>query len=151
MKFDLKILDSRITEEMLKPSTPGSAGIDLCVVMHSQLSVGLYPNQCEKFRTGIAIHLNDTGYCAIVLPRSGLGSKGLILGNTVGLIDSDYQGEIILSLWNRSPDPIKILPMQRVAQLIIVPVIQPQFNIVSEFASNTERGNGGFGSTGKGQ
>lgn len=148
MKIDLKILDSRITEEMLKPKTDGSAGIDLCACTDDDEPWYIYPGQQVKVKTGIAIHLNDPGYAAMALPRSGLGSDGLILGNTIGLIDSDYQGEIILSLFNRSPDPMKIQPMQRVAQLIIVPVTQPQFNIVTEFENNTVRGSNGFGSTG---
>lgn len=148
MKIDLKILDSRITEEMLKPKTSGSAGIDLCAILNDGNSPWwIYPSQTVKVQTGIAIHLNDQGYAAIVLPRSGLGSNGLILGNTIGLIDSDYQGEIILSLWNRSSDPIKILPMQRIAQLIVVPVMVPEFNKVESFYE-TDRGSNGFGSTG---
>jgi len=147
MKIDLKILDSRITEEMLKPKTSGSAGIDLCACTDDDEPWYIYPGQTIKVKTGIAIHLNDQGYAAIALPRSGLGSNGLILGNTIGLIDSDYQGEIILSLWNRSADPIKILPMQRIAQLIVVPVMVPEFNIVESF-SETDRGSNGFGSTG---
>lgn len=145
MKVDLKILDSRIAPDMLKPKTPGSAGIDLMSCNLKDFII--YPGQCEKINTGIAIHLNDPGYAAIVIPRSGLGHQGLVLGNAVGLIDSDYQGEIILSMWNRSSEPIKIKPMDRIAQLVIVPVIQPQFNIVDSF-EQSERGANGFGSTG---
>jgi len=147
MKIDLKILDSRITEEMLKPKTAGSAGIDLFACTDDDEPWYIYPGQQVKVQTGIAIHLSDPGYAAIALPRSGLGSQGLVLGNTVGLIDSDYQGEIILSVWNRSADPIKIPPMSRIAQLIVIPVMVPEFNIVESF-SETARGSNGFGSTG---
>ena len=152
MKINAKILSDKVTPDMLQPSTPGSAGIDLMAVNlpdigGSESRCYVYPNQCIKIGTGIAIHLDNPGYAAIVLPRSGSGHKGLILGNTIGLIDSDYQGEIILSVWNRSPDAIKINQMDRIAQLIIVPVIQPAFNFVDSF-EETERGDGGFGSTG---
>lgn len=150
MKIDTKILSDKITPDMLQPKTPGSAGIDLMAVNLQSVINGssyIYPDQCVKIGTGIAIHLGDHGYAAIILPRSGLGHRGLVLGNTIGLIDSDYQGEIILSVWNRSCDPIKINSMDRIAQLIIVPVIQPQFNFVDSFV-DTERGDGGFGSTG---
>lgn len=150
MKIDTKILSDKITPDMLQPKTPGSAGIDLMAVNFVESSRDccyVYPDQCVKIGTGIAIHIGNPGYAAIVLPRSGTGSRGLILANTIGLIDSDYQGEIILSVWNRSSDPIKINSMDRIAQLIIVPVIQPQFNFVESFVE-TERGDGGFGSTG---
>lgn len=153
MKINAKILSDKITPEMLQPKTSGSAGIDLMAVkLPSIISnrVGytyVYPNQCTKIGTGIAIHLNDPGYAGMILPRSGMGTKGLILANTIGLMDSDYQGEIILSVWNRSSDPIKINTMDRIAQLIIVPVIQPVFNFVESF-EQTERGEGSFGSTG---
>ena len=144
-------MSDKITPEMLQPKTPGSAGIDLMAVNLPISAVVknlyVYPGQCTKIGTGIAIHLDDPGYAAIVLPRSGMGTKGLILGNTIGLIDSDYQGEIILSVWNRSSDPIKINAMDRIAQLIIIPVIQPEFNFVESF-EQTERGSNGFGSTG---
>ena len=152
MKINAKILSDKITPEMLLPKTPGSAGIDLMAVNFPVSSAVIknlyvYPGQCCKIGTGIAIHLDNPGYAAMVLPRSGLGTKGLILANTVGLIDSDYQGEIILSVWNRSSDPIKINTMDRIAQLIIVPVIQPVFDFVESF-EQTERGSNGFGSTG---
>ena len=151
MKINAKILSDKITPEMLLPKTPGSAGIDLMAVNLPISAVVknlyVYPGQCTKIGTGIAIHLDDPGYAAMVLPRSGMGTKGLILGNTIGLIDSDYQGEIILSVWNRSSDPIKINAMDRIAQLIIIPVIQPEFNFVESF-EQTERGSNGFGSTG---
>ena len=151
MKINAKILSDKITPEMLQPKTPGSAGIDLMAVNLPISAVVknlyVYPGQCTKIGTGIAIHLDDPGYAAMVLPRSGMGTKGLILANTIGLIDSDYQGEIILSVWNRSSDPIKINAMDRIAQLIIVPVIQPVFDFVESF-EQTERGGNGFGSTG---
>ena len=151
MKINAKILSDKITPEMLQPKTPGSAGIDLMAVNLPISAVVknlyVYPGQCTKIGTGIAIHLDDPGYAAMVLPRSGMGTKGLILANTIGLIDSDYQGEIILSVWNRSSDPIKINAMDRIAQLIIVPVIQPVFDFVESF-EQAERGGNGFGSTG---
>lgn len=150
MKINAKILNNLVTPEMLQPKTQGSAGIDLMAVnfgMESTDHIYLYPNQCLKIGTGIAIHLDNPNYAAVVLPRSGAGHKGLILGNTIGLIDSDYQGEIIMSVWNRSPDAIKINQMDRIAQLVIIPVIQPVFNFVDSF-EETERGDGGFGSTG---
>lgn len=152
-KFDLKILDGRITEEMLRPSTPGSAGIDLVSVGNyipdKRSLILIHPGRVELVRTGIAIHLNNPGYAAMILPRSGLGhKKGLILGNTIGLIDSDYQGELLISAWNRSSEAIFIREMDRIAQLIIVPVVRPEFNIVNDF-NQSERGDGGFGSTGK--
>jgi len=151
MKINAKILSDKITPEMLQPKTPGSAGIDLMAVNLPISAVVknlyVYPGQCTKIGTGIAIHLDDPGYAAMVLPRSGMGTKGLILANTIGLIDSDYQGEIILSVWNRSSDPIRINSMDRIAQLIIVPVIQPVFDFVESF-EQTERGSNGFGSTG---
>lgn len=150
MKINTKILNNLVTPDMLQPSTPGSAGIDLRSVnfsMENTDHIYLYPNQCLKIGTGIAIHLDNPGYAAVVLPRSGAGHKGLILGNTIGLIDSDYQGEIIMSVWNRSYDTILIKQMDRIAQLVIIPVMQPVFNFVESF-EETERGDGGFGSTG---
>jgi len=158
MKIDTRILSDKITPDMLQPKTPGSAGIDLMAVNFPIDDVNIdyyvwtkdffiYPNQCRKIGTGIAIHLQNPMYAAIVLPRSGLGTKGLILANTIGLIDSDYTGEIILSVWNRSSEPIRINQMDRIAQLIVIPVIQPDFNFVESF-NDSERGCGGFGSTG---
>jgi len=149
MKINAKILNDLVTPEMLQPKTPGSAGIDLMAIKLPCSTIGytkLYPGECAKIGTGIAIHLDDPGYAAMVLPRSGLGTKGLILANTIGLIDSDYQGEIILSVWNRSSEPIRINSMDRIAQLIIIPVIQPSFDFVDNFKTDNERGS--FGSTG---
>lgn len=153
MKINAKILNNLVTPDMLQPSTPGSAGIDLRAVNlpdidGSESRCYVYPNQCIKIGTGIAIHIADPGYAAMILPRSGLGHKtGLVLGNLVGLIDSDYQGELMISAWNRSHDTILIKRMDRIAQLVIIPVMQPAFNFVKSF-EETERGDGGFGSTG---
>lgn len=148
MKINAKILNDLVTSDMLQPSTPGSAGIDLMAVNLPDEFYGIiYPGQTVKIGTGIAIHINREWNAGLILPRSGTGSKGLVLANTIGLIDSDFTGEIMLSVWNRSCDPIKINAMDRIAQLIIVPVIQPVFNFVESF-EQTERGNNGFGSTG---
>ena len=147
LKVDLKILDSRLHENMPSYATNGSAGIDLRACINHALVI--QPKQCELIPSGIAMHLDDPRYAAMILPRSGLGHKhGLVLGNLVGLIDSDYQGQIFVSLWNRSQIPFTLMPMERMAQLVIVPVMQAQFNIVSDFPLS-ERGTGGFGSTGK--
>ena len=128
-------------------ATPGSAGLDLRACLDAPIT--LEPNGWQLIGTGIAIHLADRGYAALILPRSGLGHKhGIVLGNLVGLIDSDYQGELKISAWNRSETPFVLQPMERLAQLVIVPVMQAQFNIVSDFAPS-ERGGGGYGSTGR--
>lgn len=148
MKLDVKILDSRLHEQMPAYATPGSAGLDLRACLEAPLT--LAPNAWQLVPTGMAIHLADTGYAALILPRSGLGHKhGIVLGNLVGLIDSDYQGQLMVSAWNRSDVAFTIQPMERIAQLVIVPVVQAQFNIVSEFEANSTRGEGGYGSTGK--
>lgn len=144
---DVKIMDSRLQENLPSYATAGSAGIDLRACIEQ--SIVIQPKQCELIPSGIAIHLADPGYAAMILPRSGLGHKhGIVLGNLVGLIDSDYQGQIFVSLWNRSQIPFTLMPMERMAQLVIVPVMQAQFNIVEAFPLS-ERGTGGFGSTGK--
>lgn len=144
---DVKILDPRLHENMPGYSTAGSAGIDLRACIDK--STVIQPDQCELIPSGIAIHLANPGYAAMILPRSGLGHKhGIVLGNLVGLIDSDYQGQIFVSLWNRSQIPFTLTPLERMAQLVIVPVMQAQFNIVEEFPMSA-RGAGGFGSTGK--
>ena len=128
-------------------ATPGSAGLDLRACLDAPIT--LEPNGWQLIGTGIAIHLADPGYAALILPRSGLGHKhGIVLGNLVGLIDSDYQGELKISAWNRSETAFVLQPMERLAQLVIVPVMQAQFNIVSDFAPS-ERGGGGYGSTGR--
>ncbi|WP_424858992.1 MULTISPECIES: dUTP diphosphatase [unclassified Tepidimonas] len=149
MHVDLKILDDRLRELQPAYATPGSAGIDLRACLSAPLT--LAPNAWELVPTGLAIHLADPGYAALILPRSGLGHKhGLVLGNLVGLIDSDYQGQLMVSAWNRSPVPFTIAPLERIAQLVIVPVVQAQFRVVETFAEATARGEGGYGSTGRG-
>ena len=148
MKLDVKILDARLREAMPAYATPGSAGLDLRACLDAPLT--LQANAWQLVPTGMAIHLNDSAYAALILPRSGLGHKhGIVLGNLVGLIDSDYQGQLMVSAWNRSDVAFTIEPMERIAQLVIVPVVQAQFNLVDEFAAASERGEGGYGSTGK--
>ncbi len=148
MKLDVKILDPRMADQLPAYATPGSAGLDLRACIDEPLM--LLPNAWQLVPTGIAIHLADPGYAALILPRSGLGHKhGIVLGNLVGLIDSDYQGQLMVSAWNRSDIAFTIQPMERIAQLVIVPVVQAQFNVVNEFAAATARGAGGYGSTGK--
>jgi dUTP pyrophosphatase len=147
MKLDLKILDARMRDYLPAYATPGSAGLDLRACIDA--SITLEPGQTTLVPTGLAIHVGDPGYAALILPRSGLGHKhGVVLGNLVGLIDSDYQGELMISTWNRGHTTFTLNPMERLAQLVIVPVVQAQFNIVDEFPAS-ERGAGGFGSTGK--
>ena len=147
MKIDVKILDPRMTDQLPAYATPGSAGLDLRACIDEPLT--LAPNAWRLVGTGIAIYIRDPGYAAMILPRSGLGHKhGIVLGNLVGLIDSDYQGELKISAWNRSDTPFVLNPMERLAQLVIVPVVQAQFRVVTEFAP-TQRGEGGYGSTGK--
>lgn len=148
MKIDVKILDSRLIDQMPNYATPGSAGLDLRACLDDPLT--LEPNAWQLVPTGMAIYLQDPAYAALILPRSGLGHKhGIVLGNLVGLIDSDYQGELKLSVWNRSAEPFVIAPMDRLAQLVVVPVVQARFNLVPAFAPS-ERGEGGYGSTGQG-
>lgn len=146
-KVDVKILDARLHEHPPAYGTPGSAGIDLRACIEHNMVIE--PGQCELIPSGIAMHIGDPHYAAMILPRSGLGHKhGIVLGNLVGLIDSDYQGQIFVSLWNRGRHPFTLLPLERMAQLVIVPVMQMEFNIVDEFPVS-QRGTGGFGSTGK--
>ncbi len=148
MKIDVKIMDQRMATQLPAYATPGSAGLDLRACMDS--AVTLQPNAWQLIPTGIAIYLADPNYAALILPRSGLGHKhGIVLGNLVGLIDSDYQGQLMVSAWNRSDTAFTIEPMERIAQLVIVPVVQAQFNVVNDFAATSERGAGGYGSTGK--
>ena len=148
MKIDVKIIDRRIQNHLPSYATPGSAGLDLRACLDAPLT--LAPNAWQLVPTGIAIYLADPRYAALILPRSGLGHKhGIVLGNLVGLIDSDYQGQLMVSAWNRSDVTFTIDPMERIAQLMIVPVVQAEFNVVSEFPP-TVRGEGGYGSTGKG-
>ena len=146
MKIDVKILDPRMAQQLPAYATPGSAGLDLRACLDMPLK--LEPNAWQLVPTGIAIYLRDPGYAALILPRSGLGHKhGIVLGNLVGLIDSDYQGQLMVSAWNRSSVAFTIEPLERLAQLVIVPVIQAQFNVVEEFEAS-ERGENGYGSTG---
>ncbi len=147
MKVDVKILDPRVKDKMPTYATTGSAGLDLRAILDKPLT--LNPGETRLIKTGLAIHLADPGYAALILPRSGLGHKhGIVLGNLVGLIDSDYQGELMVSTWNRGQEAFTIEPMERIAQLVIVPVVQMQMNVVDDFETS-DRGAGGFGSTGK--
>ena len=148
LQVDLKILDERIREHMPVYATAGSAGLDLRACLDAPLT--LQPNAWQLVHTGMAVHLNDPGYAALLLPRSGLGHKhGIVLGNLVGLIDSDYQGQLMVSVWNRSDQPFTVEPLERIAQMVIVPVVQAQFNLVDDFAQTSTRGAGGYGSTGR--
>jgi len=148
MNIDVKILDPRMADALPAYATPGSAGLDLRACIDEP--VQLAPNAWQLIPTGIAIWIKDPGYAALILPRSGLGHKhGIVLGNLVGLIDSDYQGQLMVSCWNRSDTPFVLNPMERLAQLVVVPVVQARFRVVSDFPA-TERGAGGYGSTGKG-
>ena len=147
MIVDVKILDERLRDRLPEYATPGAAGLDLRACVDAPLI--LEPGTTHLVRTGIAIHIGDPGYAAMILPRSGLGHKhGIVLGNLVGLIDSDYQGELMVSTWNRGGTPFTLNPLERLAQLVIVPVVQARFNVVADFSAS-ERGAGGFGSTGK--
>ena len=146
--IDLKLLDPRMAEFLPQYATPGSAGLDLRACLDAALV--LEPGQAALIPTGLSIHIGDPGLAAMLLPRSGLGHKhGIVLGNLVGLIDSDYQGQLMVSAWNRSDVAFTLQPMERLAQLVVVPVVQAQFNVVNEFPPS-QRGEGGYGSTGKG-
>lgn len=145
--IDVKILDERLREQMPAYATPGSAGLDLRACIPEPLT--LEPGSTHLIPTGLAIHIADPGYAAMILPRSGMGHKhGIVLGNLVGLIDSDYQGQLMVSTWNRGSTSFVLNPMERLAQLVIVPVMQVGFNVVDDF-EQSERGASGFGSTGK--
>lgn len=146
--MEIKLIHPDVTVPIY--ATPGSAAIDLCFMDDGFVlpKRTIYPNETVKVKTGIALNMDRTDLCAMILPRSGLGSRGLILGNTTGLIDSDYQGELMVTLWNRSDDCITISKGDRIAQLVFVPIVRPQFNVVKEFSITTERGSNGFGSTG---
>ena len=147
MKIDVRFIDPRLQGNLPRYATPGSAGLDLRACLDEPLTLGA--GAWQLVPTGLAMHLCDPGYAALILPRSGLGHKhGIVLGNLVGLIDSDYQGQLMVSAWNRSDVPFTIEPMDRIAQLVIVPVVQAHFNVVAEFAAS-ERSEGGYGSTGK--
>jgi dUTP pyrophosphatase len=147
MKVDVRILDERLRDRLPGYATAGAAGLDLRACVDVPLTIE--PGATHLVRTGIAIHLADPGYAALILPRSGLGHKhGIVLGNLVGLIDSDYQGELMVSTWNRGQTAFVLSPLERLAQLVIVPVVQASFQVVEAF-DGSERGAGGFGSTGK--
>ena len=144
--IDLKVLDARMASQLPAYATPGSAGLDLRACLDAPLV--LKPGQTELIPTGLSIHIGDPGLAAMILPRSGLGHKhGIVLGNLVGLIDSDYQGPLMVSCWNRGHADFTIQPMDRIAQLVIVPVLRPSFRVVTEFGAS-DRGASGFGSTG---
>ena len=143
----VKVLDERMADQLPAYATPGSAGLDLRACLAAPLV--LEPGQTQLIPTGLAIHIGDPGLAAVILPRSGLGDKhGIVLGNLVGLIDSDYQGPLMVSCWNRGTSAFTVQPMERIAQLVIVPVLQAAFRRVDEFDAS-DRGEGGFGSTGK--
>ena len=145
--LDVKVLDPRIRELLPQYATAGAAGLDLRACIDAPLA--LRPGESQLVPSGIAIHIGDPGFAAVILPRSGLGAKhGIVLGNLVGLIDSDYQGQIFVSLWNRGRDAFTLQPLDRIAQLVLVPVQQVRFNVVEEFTTSS-RGAGGFGSTGE--
>ncbi len=146
-KLDVKILDERIREYLPQYSTSGSAGLDLRACTDEKMTIN--PGNTVLIPTGLAINIADPGYAAVILPRSGLGHKnGIVLGNLVGLIDSDYQGQLFVSIWNRGKETFELNPFDRIAQLVVIPVVQVDLNIVDDF-EETERGAGGFGSTGK--
>ncbi len=146
-RLEVRILDPRIREHLPHYATAGAAGLDLRACLDAPLE--LPPGASQLVRSGLAIHLGDPGLAAVVLPRSGLGAKhGIVLGNLVGLIDSDYQGEVMVSVWNRSANAFTIQPLERIAQLVVVPVVQVELAVVEEFAASA-RGAGGFGSTGR--
>ena len=146
-RIDVKLLDPRLRDNPPHYATPGAAGLDLRACIDSPITIR--PGDTVLVPTGIAIHLADPGLAAMILPRSGLGHKhGIVLGNLVGLIDSDYQGQIMVSTWNRGHSPFTLEPLERLAQLVVVPVLQVGFNVVDDFSAS-ERGEGGFGSTGK--
>ncbi len=146
-KVQVKILDETMREQLPKYATTGSAGLDLRACLTEAMTI--QPGQTELIPTGMAIHIQDNTLCGMILPRSGLGHKhGIVLGNLVGLIDSDYQGQLFISIWNRSQTAFTLNPMERIAQLVIVPVVQVGFEVVDDFGDSS-RGAGGFGSTGK--
>ena len=146
-KLQVKILDERMREMLPTYATKGSAGLDLRACLDE--AVEIQPGQTILVPTGLSIYVADSNYCALILPRSGLGHKhGIVLGNLVGLIDSDYQGQLMVSTWNRGQQSFKLEPMERLAQLVIVPIVQVEWDVVEEFESS-DRGVGGFGSTGK--
>ena len=147
MKLQVKILDPRLSAQFPAYATPGSAGLDLRACLDAPLTIA--PGATHLIPTGLAVHLADPGYAGLILPRSGLGHKhGIVLGNLVGLIDSDYQGPLMVSCWNRGAQPFRLEPLERLAQFVIVPIVQAAFEVVQDFAASA-RGDGGFGSTGR--
>jgi len=146
-RLDVKVLDERIRSQLPAYATEGSAGLDLRAAIHEPIT--LEPGDSTLVPSGLAIHLGDPGLAAVIIPRSGLGHKhGIVLGNLVGLIDSDYQGQVFVSCWNRGKEPFELKPLERLAQLVVVPVVQVELNVVEDF-EESRRGAGGFGSTGK--
>ncbi|MEO7744494.1 MAG: dUTP diphosphatase [Usitatibacter sp.] len=146
-KLEIKVLDERIRAHLPAYATPGSAGLDLRACLGEAITLG--PGDSTLIPTGLAIHLDDPALAAVIIPRSGLGHKhGIVLGNLVGLIDSDYQGQVLVSCWNRGKEPFVVNPLERIAQLVVVPVVQVELNVVDSFEASA-RGAGGFGSTGK--
>lgn len=146
MKIALKVLDERIRPYLPAYATAGSAGLDLRALLDAPVTIA--PGETILVKTGLSIHIGDPAYAAVILPRSGMGhKKGIVLGNLVGLIDSDYQGELMISTWNRGNAPFTLEPMERLAQLVVIPVMQAEFEEVKDFAES-DRGTGGFGSTG---
>ncbi|PMR66852.1 dUTP diphosphatase [Halomonas heilongjiangensis] len=146
-RLAVKLLDPRLSDYLPHYATEGSAGMDLRALLDTPLT--LAPGQCELVRTGLAIHIGDPGLAGMILPRSGLGHKhGIVLGNLVGLIDSDYQGELMVSVWNRGSAPFVLEPFERLAQYVLVPVVQAELRVVDDFAASA-RGEGGFGSSGR--
>ncbi len=145
--IDIRVLDARLADQLPAYATPGSAGLDLRACIDAPLV--LEPGDTQLIPTGLAIHIGDPNLAAMILPRSGLGHKhGIVLGNLVGLIDSDYQGPLMVSCWNRADTAFTVQPLERIAQLVIVPVVQAAFRVVTAFGAS-QRGAGGFGSTGK--
>lgn len=146
MQIDLKVLDERVRPYLPQYATPGSAGLDLRALLDAPVVIA--PGETILVKTGLAIHIGDANYAAVILPRSGMGhKKGIVLGNLVGLIDSDYQGELMISTWNRGQTPFTLEPFERLAQLVVLPVVQASFHEVKDFEESS-RGTGGFGSTG---
>jgi len=146
-QLDIKVLDERIREHLPAYATGGSAGLDIRACIPDPIT--LRPGDSALIPSGIAIHIGDPGFAAVLIPRSGLGHKhGIVLGNLVGLIDSDYQGQVFVSCWNRGKEPFVVNPMERIAQMVVVPVVQVELNVVASF-EQSDRGAGGFGSTGK--
>ncbi|MDO4937488.1 MAG: dUTP diphosphatase [Sutterellaceae bacterium] len=146
MQIDLKVLDERVRPYLPQYATSGSAGLDLRALLDEPVTIA--PGETILVKTGLAIHIGDPNYAAVILPRSGMGhKKGIVLGNLVGLIDSDYQGELMISTWNRGQAPFTLEPFERLAQLVVLPVVQATFNEVKDF-EESDRGTGGFGSTG---